>query len=378
MAILSMKYLTKVLVSTCKLLCFLAISFCSMVSYAQQTSPCWFNNPVNQQQLGFIGAASPFSTKANGSLIASRQRALNKLLAYYSLETRQQTLDFTRETITLPSGAKVIFSKPYSDHQAMYAYASIENKQDKIAQQAWLTQTCPLQTCNFKGCSPRWLCESKDNHIISVSQQTSNPAQQLDKTYENAQIFLQFISSSKVDDYSYKVKSEGKYQQWGYTEHKGQIQALADKHKLLNTQSCQTPSYMFAQYRYLESTTVKVLTNLTENTQSKPFSRWSKEPNLGNTTGVVGIFSGISADGLFSSTIKHSIKEGLLALAKSKQINIDHNYQIHNNNGLYTLARTTMTTSTTVSAKLQDIKIIEEDNQLVVYTWLLESNHSKK
>ncbi|MCW8833686.1 MAG: hypothetical protein OQK09_08170 [Colwellia sp.] len=350
---------------------FLLLILISINASAQSLSPCWFSSPVTQKQIGFIGAASPFSSKANGSLIASRQRAFEKLLTYYNFKS-DENVDFTKSTVPLTSDTNIVFSTPYVDSQAMYSYASIEKTDAalKEVQQNWLIQNCPLQTCNFKGCSPSWLCTSRKNHLISVSQITSNPAKQLEKTYDNAQLLLQYISKSKVEDYSFRVKSEGKFQQWGYSEHKGQITALADKNNLLNTQNCQTPSYMFARYRYLQN----LPSNKLDTINTKPFPVWRNEPSFNGTVGVVGIFSGITADGLFSSAIEHAIKEGLLELAKIKKINIEHNYQITSNNGLYSIAKTTMTTDTTVTAKLQDLKIIEENNQLVIYTWLLEAN----
>lgn len=342
----------------------------SSKSFANNVSPCWFNEPVSDNNIGFIGAASPFSAKFNGSLTASRQKALSKLLAFYSLEYNDDN-DLVNNAIILSSGKRVLFSQPYSDHQAMYSYAILETKQSE-SQREWLNQTCPTQTCSFNRCSPEWLCAKTDNHIISVSQPTSNPAKQLDKTHENAQTFLQYVTKSKVDDYTYQVKSEGEHQQWGYSEHKGQIKALGSKNQLLNTHSCQTNSYMFARYRYSDSKNENLLDNKIYDESSKPFTIWSKEPSFNGKVGVVGIFSGITADGLFSSAIKHSIKDGLLALAKIKQINIDHNYQIHRQNGLFSLAKTTMTTSALVSATLQDIKIIEKNDKLIIYTWLIE------
>ena len=369
-----MKAIKGILVKT---LLALWVGMHSATIFSMELSPCWFNNPVNQHQFGFIGTASPFSVKANGSLIASRQRALSKLIDYYELKLDLSELDFTQSRLTISPELNVIFAPTYTDSQAMYAYVSIEKRQDSPdnnKQQQWLRQECPVQTCDFKQCTPNWLCQSKEQHLISVSQTTSIPAQQLDKTYDNAQTLLQFILKSKIDDYSYQVKSEGQFQQWGYLEHQGTINALANKNKLLNTHSCQTPTYMFAQYNYAKS-------NLTNNqtkpdseiNRSPPFTVWQKEPNQGERAGVVGIFSGITADGLFSSAIKSAIKDGLLALAKIKHVDINHNYQIRRGNGLYSLAKTTMTTSAIVSAKLQDIKIIEENNKLVIYVWLLEA-----
>jgi len=336
---------------------------CFAQNYA--SPPCWLNTPVTSGQVGFIGSASPFSAKINGSLISSRKQAFSKLVTYYKLDLVDDEVDFKQKTVSINPTTQVIFSNTYTDSQAMYSYATLDKQgQEKIKQKQWLTQTCPLQSCNFSTCSPSWLCENNQASIISVSQMTTIPANQLKKTQDNAQILLQYIKESKVEDYSYQVKSTGKYQQWGYSEHYGEIQALAQKSKLLNTDICQTPSYMFARYSYKDDTAVT----------TKNFEQWRKEPNLGSRSGVVGIFSGISADGLFSSAIKSAIKEGLLELAKIKHINIDHQSQIKQENGLFSLSKTKMSTSALVTAKLQDIKVIEAKDNLVIYAWLLETN----
>ena len=39
------------------------------ISFSMELVPCWLNNPVTENQIGFIGAANPFSSKINGSLI---------------------------------------------------------------------------------------------------------------------------------------------------------------------------------------------------------------------------------------------------------------------------------------------------------------------
>jgi hypothetical protein len=342
--------------------CLLMATSCFAQTY--ETPPCWLSTPVTSEQMGFIGSASPFSAKINGSLISSRQQALNKLVSYYALDLDDKEIDFKQDVITINETTQVLFSTSYTDNQAMYSYAALDKDGlEKIKQQQWLAQTCPLQSCDFTKCSPSWLCKNNQASIISVSQMTTIPANQLNKTEDNAQLLLQYIKESRVDDYSYQVKSTGKYQQWGYSEHYGEIQALAQKSKLLNTDICQTPSYMFARYSYKDDDKVT----------SKDFDEWRLEPNLGTRSGAVGIFNGISADGLFSSAIKKAIKEGLLELAKIKHIDIDHQSYIKQKNGLFSLSKTKMSTSALVTAKLQDIKVIEAKDNLVVYAWLLET-----
>ncbi len=358
-----MKYTTYLL--------FIGVLSITTSCFAQQykSPPCWFNNPVSADQIGFIGTASPFSVSVNGSLINSRKEAFNKLLTYYELTIADEKIDFSQDVVSVNQTTQVVFSSSYSDNQAMYSYAGIEKHgQAKIDQQHWLAQTCSLQRCNFATCSPHWLCENNQPSIIGVSQMTTNPANQLNKTQDNADILLQYIRKSKVDDYSYQVKSTGKHQQWGLSEHYGEIQALAPKLKLLNTHLCQTSNYMFVRYSYEGEDEVT----------AKKFEQWRVAPNVGDRTGAVGIFSGISVDGLFSSAIKKAIKEGLLELAKTKHINIDHQLYIKQEKGFFSLSKTTMSTSALVTANLQEIKIIEENDELVIYAWLLEKANLEK
>jgi len=343
----------------------------SCFSQDYQPSPCWLNNPVTLEEVGFIGSASPFSAKINGSLLSSRAEAFSKLVTHYELNFVTEDIDFEQDTLTVDSSTRVVFSSSYTDSQAMYSYAAIEkNGQSRVKQQEWLRKTCPVQRCQFEKCSPAWLCENNQSSIISVSQMTSIPAKQLNKAEDNAQTLLQYIKESQVDDYNYQVKSTGEFQQWGYSEHYGEIQALAQKSKLLNTDMCQTPSYMFARFSFQGEANAII----------KEFDEWRTEPNLGIRSGAVGVFNGISADGLFSSAIKKAIKEGLLELAKIKNINIDHQSYFKQENGSFSLSKTKMSTSALVTAKLQDIKVIEAKDNLVIYAWLLETKaaHGKR
>ena len=88
--------------------------------------------------------------------------------------------------------------------------------------------------------------------------------------------------------------------------------------------------------------------------------------------GVTGTFDGLTADGLLSSAVKLAIKNGLVELAKIKQVSIDHEYQLTFLNGWYSLTKSTESTSASVSAVLMDLKVVEEDETLVMFVWLLD------
>ncbi len=347
------------------------------IGFAIDSTPCWLSNPITESQIGFIGAANPFSSKINGSLIASRKRALVSLTNYYNFKLDLTKIDVKKNQVILANGTSITFSNPYTNRQALYSYATIQADGENSKQKQWLNQQCPIQSCDFKMCQPLWLCndeiladsfnEGSQKYAVihGVSQITANPAKQFTSTKRNAQELLKYIIKSDVKDLNYSVKSTGKYQSWGYSEHSGSVEGLGDAIKILNTHSCQTPNYLFARYVYFTPSLIDV--------KSKSYSQWLRSPNLGKQTGVVGIFDGIVADGRFSSAIKLAIKDGLIELAKTKKITIDHDYQLKYQNGAYSLSKTSMATDAIVSAQLQDIKIIEENNKLVIYAWLLEN-----
>jgi hypothetical protein len=59
---------------------FTSLFFISFAAIAK--APCWFWEPVTDSKIGFVGAASPFSVKKDGSKLASRQRAMQRLAEY--------------------------------------------------------------------------------------------------------------------------------------------------------------------------------------------------------------------------------------------------------------------------------------------------------
>ena len=332
-----------------------------------ESVPCWFNNPVTDYHLGFIGVANAFSIKPLGSLKASRKRAVDKLIQHYQFDvSTDDIVDITAEHVTLSNNKKITFSKPHVNSQGMYSYVLLDQSESKQPQQSishWLSQQCSNSHCNFSVCDPAWLCESTNSSISSVSQMTANPAQQLDKTYENAQELMQYISKSHVDDVTYRVKSTGELQDWHLTQHNSKVEALGDRIQLLNTHSCSAKNYLFARYTYPNINKVTF----------KPYNQWLSEPNTKSRTGVVGMFNGIMADGRFSSAVKFAIKDGLIELSKVKEITIDNEYKLKYNNGWYSLSKTLESTSTSISAQLMDLKVVEKNDMLIIHAWLLEN-----
>jgi hypothetical protein len=339
---------------------------CCFTLSAKETAPCWLNEPVGKNQTGFIGVANALSIKKNGSLIASRKRALEKAIKYYELALNSNEIeDLTEDFISLSDNLQLYFSPSYSDDQLMYSYALVIKNAEVDTEQNLnqLTKQCEISRCNFSQCEPSWLCENNNNSLNSVSQMTANPRHQLKKTYDNAQQLIRYLDKSYVDDKNYRIQSTGEHQNWQSNTRSTKVDELGDNTPLLHTNSCQAENYLFTRYSFISDS----------EKSTKPFSLWLKESNIGERNGAVGIFKGIMADGRFSSALKFAIKDGLIELAKSKEIDITNELKVTFNNGWYSLSKTIETTSTTIRAKLMDLKITHENGQLTIYAWLLEN-----
>lgn len=330
-------------------------------------APCWFWSPIKDDKIGFVGAASPFSVKKDGSKLASRQRALLAFADYYKTDIADITdQDLLSDTLSVDQ-YQIRFSAPYVSDLGLFSYAMvIQNQQDTESNEAneWLDSECSATLCDFKACEPSWLCDSDSSHVFGVSQMTSTPSMQLARMKTNAQTISAYLQQSNVEEEIKRVQSTGQYQNWGLQGRKSQVDPTGQSVSLLNSKICTAKNYIFGLFDAPSETS-----NITE----KGFEQWRREPGLEDKAGVVGSFDGMTADGLFSTSVKYAIKDGLIQLAKIKHVNIDHEFQLMFKNGWYTLSKSTESTSATVSGTLMDLKVVEEDRKLVIYAWLIEN-----
>lgn len=331
------------------------------------TAPCWFWSPVKDDKIGFVGAASPFSVKKEGSKLASRQRALLAFSDYYQVEianiTEQEILN---EKLSIEQ-YQIHFSAPFVSDLGLFSYALVTENQhnsDSDEIKAWLNSECKATHCDFNACEPSWLCDSDSSHVFGVSQMTSTPSMQLARMKTNAQMIAEYLQQSNVEEEVKRIQSTGKYQNWGLQGRKSQVDATGHALPLLNSKICAAKNYVFGLFDTPSEAS---------NTSGKGFEKWLKEPGMDDKAGVVGSFDGLTADGLFSTSVKYAIKDGLIQLAKIKHVNIDHEFQLTFTNGWYTLSKSTESTSATVSGTLMDLKVVEEDKRLVIYAWLIEN-----
>lgn len=341
-----------------------------MVFYVSSTyaeSPCWFSNPVSEEYIGFIGSASSISVMPNDSLLSSRKKALKRFFEYYQIDIRPlEEKSLLKNELDI-EGWSIRFSEPYITEGSLFSYALVSQLKSNIynkAAEKWLTQSCTNQLCDFQRCSPQWLCNSAGNHIFGVSQMTSMPSKQLPLMHKNAALFDAFLRESNVKNTSHVVESTGQSHSWRFREQISKVDASSENllKPLLNTHICKSESYVVGLFERSESTSFA----------KKKFVDWKINPNLKGRVGVTGTFDGLTADGLLSTAVKLAIKNGLIELAKIKNVSIDHEHQLSYTNGWYSLTKSTESTFATVSAVLMDLKVVEEDEKLVMFVWLLD------
>lgn len=344
---------------------FTSLFFISFAAIAK--APCWFWEPVTDSKIGFVGAASPFSVKKDGSKLASRQRAMQRFAEYYNVDVALVTDEDLLQDVLNLGDYQVRFSSPYVSELGMFSYALVNQRQEQTGSDdanIWLNSDCKTSHCDFKACEPSWLCDSNSSHIFGVSQMTSTPSMQLAKMKANAQTLAAYLKQSYVEEEVKRIESTGQYQNWGLQSRLTKVDATGHLSLLLNTKICTAKNYIFGLFDAPFET---------KNTYGKVFEQWLREPGIDDKAGVVGSFSGMTADGLFSTSVKYAIKDGLVQLAKIKHVNIDHEFQLTFKNGWYTLSKSTESTSATVSGTLMDLKVVEEDRKLVIYAWLIEN-----
>jgi hypothetical protein len=349
-----------------KTLAFFTLLFLYTIT-AHATMPCWYWSPVASGKVGFVGAASAFSVKKDGSKLASRKRALNDFASYYGVKIENLTDEKILQDSLLLGQHHIRFSAPYLSDSGMFSYALVSPTAE-IAMSTdattWLSSQCEPQTCNFKMCTPAWLCTGNSSQIFGVSHLTSTPSMQLANMKSNAQTLASFLQQSDVLETVKQIKSTGQYQNWGLKSRVSSVAASSAADVLLNTSMCATKNYVFGVFS-TSTNTAKV--------SNKGFEAWSREPGLRQKAGVVGSFDGMTADGLLSTSVTLAIKDGLIQLAKIKEVNIDHEYQLKFADSWYTLSKSTEATSAAVSGVLLDLKVVENNGKLVIYAWLIEN-----
>lgn len=350
----------------------LKIIFCILVSNVifiqanahenKVTVPNWLVEPVNERYIGFIGSSNALSVAKNGSKLKSRARAL----ASYSLYAGITLPEFSDEQLlkdkVIINDATLRFAPEFERDMVLYSYAYHlkatginRQKADKP-----LTKKTTEFGCDFKQCQPAWLCE-QGNNIVGVSQVTGNPGTQLEKARSNAEYIAQFLNYSDVE-FSNVIKSYySNSMQSRIALEDSQVTTKQFNARLLHTASCYSQGYVYSQFK------------LPGPLKYPTKSNWLHEPNHNGLTGVVGSFNGFLPDGRIKTAVNLAIKNGLLALAKTKNINVTNQAIFKESDGHVFIEHTTETGSSIIKATLNAIKIEENSYGFTIHVWLLDS-----
>ncbi|KZN67083.1 hypothetical protein [Pseudoalteromonas luteoviolacea] len=330
-------------------------------------APCWLQAPVQSNQVGFIGTAAPFSATQNGSLIASRKRALVRLLEHYAIseiDIELSKVTHDSKNISLENGQIVYFSDPHITADTLYSYASTSalttNKQ------------CQSVECDFSQCQPSWLCQNNHNSVIGVSYYTAFAHQQIPMSAQNAKILAGYLSQARVnvteqlrESYASDAQSQSKYAL--NLSRQGDVSAQKIEQPILMTNSCTYGATLFANYSLPTQQEVPLSTSI----------NWRERQEFEGRSIVLGNFGEdgtIAPDNLLSSAIKFAIRDALVELAKIKGIEISSDTTLVQNEGRYFLNNTYYTIAQTVNGRLLDIQINYKDGFPNVYVWLLEGS----
>ncbi|MBQ4835967.1 hypothetical protein [Pseudoalteromonas luteoviolacea] len=326
----------------------------------KKTAPCWLQNPVVEDQIGFIGTAAPYSATKNGSIVASRQRAAALLANFHglpNLDKQIKSLSIEQKHLVLESGKKIYFSDPFITSDTLYTYVSTHPIKAR--------QACEAVTCNFTLCEPKWLCNG-DNSIIGASYYTAFSHQQLPMTAVNAQALAGYLTQARVNIQERYAESYSADQHRTHFSRQGEVNGSDYQLPLIMTNSCQYGSTLFANYRMREYQQEKVTRQ-----------SWREVHQYQGRSVVMGNFGEdgtIAPDNLISSAIKFAIRDALVELAKNKGITVSATSTLLNQGGRFYLSDTHFDVKQVVSGQLLDLQVQYKNGFPVVYVWLLEGH----
>ena len=327
--------------------------------------PSWFINPVNEDVIGFIGAAAKYDSRGKINIEGSRKAALAQLLTHYQLAF--SGFDHAQ----LQSSAKLALSKThtvrflpeFNNQGVIYSYATLEQNPFSLSQQQTLAH---LSRCQFSQCSPSWLCDEKSNTITGVSFFTSSPFQQLSKAQQNANLIANLLHQSQVNatEYMSQVGHEKLAIQSTSFSQSSKVSAKANRtNQLLLKNLCEYNSTLIGNF-VLPEPAIKM---------AKDWQSQSIHQDRSLIQGSFGHGSKMSSDLLLSTAIELAIKDALIELAKIKGIVVENTSTLSFNSGFYFLSTSKMTVNEQVSGQLLDIKISYQKDNPIVNVWVLEA-----
>jgi len=339
---------------------------CTQVSHTANDIevPCWLNQPADDHHIGAVGLARDLNIGGGHPVQYSRHRAMNSVAMYLGADPVAERQDFDiKKDVQLVSGRSLHFGDEFSLNGYVYSYASLDKPVSG--------QQCNMSQCDLSRCQPAWLCEpSKDGRpsLLGTSYRESEIPRQYSSAINNALKQLEPI-------YGLSVESHEKF----FTGHSSigtarillsddqvTMQQSADDLSLryIVTDSCWQQEQLFLRVNFPDLPALSTVAP----------EVWMSEPTASGHRGAIGSVNGRVASGLLSDKVKLAIEQGLVELAKAKNIGISTELlNIERDQDLYQLSATVQDTVVSLHARVNGIHFTNGPAGIEVYAWLVET-----
>lgn len=356
-----------------KLLLLCCLFAASANATASEKGPCWINSPENSITSGFVGVAAKYSAVKNASLLKARRQAATRLLEFHQMTVPSLSdQELFSDSVKVNQRQSIFFAPEHRNRTTLFSYAFLSSPQLVDEQLHQLQRVCLLQSCQFAQCQPSWLCNSESGNVIGVSNRTAFPSEQFNIAQRVATTLFQRTRHTEVDHSATQIsRSQDQYITSETQYSSSQFNTISEQQLALRPKNmCWTPRFVFAEFAPRDQSLFSVT--------KKSFKQWLADPSLDDVVGSVGIFDGYDSTGLVSNKIDLAIKDGLVQLAAAQNVAIDHAEVVKNDDqGKYYLSRTEEKSQAVVSAQLLDLKIVERNNKLIIYAWLMPTKENQ-
>ncbi|SFC38834.1 hypothetical protein SAMN05660443_2470 [Marinospirillum celere] len=328
-------------------------------------TPCWLHTPYSSQAQGVIAITAEFGSGDTKAL--SREMAVASLAEVYNLSTQGlDEQDIYQNTISL-SGHSIGLAPTWTHAGQHISYAYLANTQADH----WVLNSCAQPRCQPERCSPSWLCEENTNHYLSavtVSQLAATQREQYRFLFENALAQLRTTHGVKVEASRAQLHTrsgsalnlssylrEREHSSFQFSEMSGSV-------PLVLTDSCRYDTTLYGRLM------LKGVTN--PHADLLPINQdWHLDLSSPGEGMAVGHFSGMLSHNLISLRIEYALRNALLELARSHQVQITSD-QLHINNldgGYYSMELVTEDTQMQMRVRVRSVRFLGTSDDPDVY-----------
>ncbi|MDR9469137.1 hypothetical protein [Marinospirillum sp.] len=296
-------------------------------SHSYSQAPCWLHNPYNEKAQGVIAITAEFGSGDTKAL--SRRQAVASLAEVFDFSTQGlDELDVNQSRLTL--GGRNLGIAPTWTHQNQHiSYAYLANPESN----KWVLNSCKQPSCQPESCSPAWLCEENSGEYLSavtVSQLSATQREQYRYLFENALAQLRTTHGVQVETSRAQLhtRSGSALNLSSYLRERQQssfeFSDMSENVPLVLTDSCRYDTTIYGRLM------IKGVPN-PDAGLAPVKNNWHQQLGSPGEGMAVGHFSGMLSRNLISLRIEYALRNALLQLARtqnvqitSDQINIDN------------------------------------------------------